>query len=328
MRALTSELEEALLRKRLLQRMDPLAASGRRESKQAGLYAFGPQLFSYCAFTVERLAPVRLPHSAIGIVLSGNKEVWLGDAVRRLQPGDVFVVPGNLDFDVVNIPDERRGLYESLLLEVSVLPAPLAGVRAARSGAASGEFEISVPLTADLVDALGHAAITLADTGYAKELADHRLAEVLLLLRDVPAARPLFACSLADQVSWLVMGAPSRDWTAAEIGRELGIGASTLRRRLGTEGRSLRQIMADCRMRLARDLLAGGHQQCRPGGRGGGLRLALAFRPALPPRLRRAAGPYAQRLTQRPAQPRPSNGIVVALMVMNSTLASSGRLAM
>ncbi len=255
---MTSELEQASLRKRLLQRMDPLAAAGRRGTAEAGLYAFGPQLFSYCAFTVERLAPVRLPHSAIGIVLSGNKEIWLGDAVRQLQPGEVFVLPGSLDFDVVNIPDERRGLYELLLLEVSALPAPLAAIQAS-SNTPSAAFDVGVPLTGDLVDALGHAAITLSETGYARELADHRLAEVLLLLRDAPAARPLFARNLADQVSWLVLGEPSRDWTAAEIGRELGIGASTLRRRLAVEGQSLRQIMADCRMKLARDLLVAGH---------------------------------------------------------------------
>ncbi len=34
------------------------------------------------------------------------------------------------------------------------------------------------------------------------------------------------------------------------------------------------------------------------------------------------------RLLLAPSQPRPSNGILVALMFMNSTLVSSGRLAM
>ena len=36
----------------------------------------------------------------------------------------------------------------------------------------------------------------------------------------------------------------------------------------------------------------------------------------------------ALRVARRPGQPRPTNGIPVAITVMNSTLASSGRLAM
>jgi len=56
-----------------------------------------------------------------------------------------------------------------------------------------------------------------------------------------------------------MLGAPSRDWTAAEIARKLGIGASTMRRHLAADGQSLRQIMLDCRMKLARNLLTTGH---------------------------------------------------------------------
>lgn len=41
-----------------------------------------------------------------------------------------------------------------------------------------------------------------------------------------------------------------------------------------------------------------------------------------------AAGVTAEARRQRPLQPRPMNGILVAITVMNWTLASSGRLAM
>jgi AraC-like DNA-binding protein len=215
-------------------------------------------LFGYCAFAIERLASVQLPHPSIIIVLTGSKEIWLGDDCQRLQAGEAFALPANLDFGVVNIPDERIGLYEALVLEVPALPAglidkPVAPARTPRT------FDICVPLTPDLVDALEHAAITLADSSHAKALAEHRLAEVLLLVQDVPAARPLFVSSLADQVSWLLLGAPSHNWTAAEIATKLGIGASTLRRRLAADGQSLRQVMRDCRMNLARSLLTAGH---------------------------------------------------------------------
>ncbi|MCB1883786.1 MAG: helix-turn-helix transcriptional regulator [Geminicoccaceae bacterium] len=246
------EPDQSRLRARLLERLRPLAAHDRR---QAGIHVHGPQLFSYCALATERLTRARLAHPAIGIVLSGNKEVWMGDSGQRLLPGEVFVFPGSLDLDVVNVPDDRAGLYESLLLEVSALPASLAG---AGTDAPPG-FDIKLPLTPDLVDALGHAAITLAASDHAEALAEHRLAEVLLLLKNMPAAKPLFAAGLADRVTWMVLNAPAHDWTAAEIAAKLGVGASTLRRRFAREGRSLRRIVREARMRLAREMLRAGN---------------------------------------------------------------------
>jgi AraC-like DNA-binding protein len=119
-------------------------------------------------------------------------------------------------------------------------------------------FDIRVTLTADLVDALAHAATTLATSEHAAILGEHRLAEVLMLLRADPAARPLFDVPLADRIRWMVAADPTRRWTSGELARRLAVGASTLRRRLTEDGTPLRAVLAAARMGVAQDILSRG----------------------------------------------------------------------
>jgi AraC-like DNA-binding protein len=246
------------LRRVLLDRLRPLAAAPGRPRKEHGMHPRGKQLFSYCCFTAERLAQFTVQKPVIGVVLSGAKEFWLGDSGRRFTAGDVFVLPGGATLDVVNLPDERNGRYEALIVEVATLPQSIARLPFPARRAARPEFDISITLTPELVDALAHAATTLATSEQATALAEHRLAEVLMLLRDDPAARALFDAPLADRIRWMVAAEPSRRWTAEEIGSRLAIGASTLRRRLSAEGTPLRTALAEARMQVAQGMLASG----------------------------------------------------------------------
>jgi AraC-like DNA-binding protein len=245
---------QSILSRRLLQLLRPLAMSS-RTARGPGLHTFARQLFSYCCIERERLASVVSEMPRIGIVLSGEKEFWLGDAGQRFVAGDVFVLPAGTAFDAVNIPSETNGLYESLLVEVTQVPKWVQEMPGARPVAG---FDLRVPLTSELVDALGHAAISLGGSDHAAALAEHRLAEVLILLRKMPVAQPLFVQSLAERAAWLVARAPAKRWTAEEIGRELGVGASTLRRKLVEAGTSLRGVQASARMHLAHEMLVRG----------------------------------------------------------------------
>jgi len=250
------------LRRLLLDRLRPLATVPGRPRKDPGRHDFsgresGWQVFSYCCFATERLVQVTVARPVIGIVLAGKKEFWFGDQGQHFVAGDVFALPGDTTVDAVNIPDERHGLYESLLVEVASLPASIARMPALPPGPRNG-FDIHITLTADLVDALAHAATTLATTKNAAVLGEHRLAEVLLLLRADPAARSLFDVPLADRIRWMVGGDPTRRWTADELADRLAMGASTLRRRLTQEGTPLRAVLAAARMNVAQDLLTQG----------------------------------------------------------------------
>jgi AraC-like DNA-binding protein len=257
-----SHPDKTHLRRQLLDRLRPLATAPGRPRKDPGLHNFtrkeaGRQVFTYCCFAAERLAQMVIARPMIGIVLSGEKEFWLGDQSQRFVAGDVFVSPGGATLDVVNIPDARNGLYESLLVEVANLPPGIAQLPDLPPAPKKG-FDIGVTLTADLVDALAHAATTLATSDHATLLGEHRLAEVLMLLRSDPAARPLFNVPLADRIRWMVAADPTRRWTANDLADRLAMGASTLRRRLTEDGTPLRAVLAAARMGVAQDMLARG----------------------------------------------------------------------
>jgi AraC-like DNA-binding protein len=250
------------LRRQLLDRLRPLATLPGRPRKDPGMHVLGRQVFTYCCFKAERIAQVTVARPLIGIVLSGAKEFWLGDAGQRFIAGDVFVLPGGATLDAVNIPDERHGLYESLLVEVASLPPSIARMPhlppVRRPMDSNKGFDVHVTLTGDLVDALAHAATTLATSDNAAILGEHRLAEVLMLLRDDAAARPLFDVSLGDRIRWMVAADPSHRWTADELASRLAMGASTLRRRLTENGTPLRTVLAAARMQVAQGLLSSG----------------------------------------------------------------------
>lgn len=248
-----TNLSEEHLRQTLLQRLRPLMASGR------GMHVHGEQLFSYCALDRERIAAAELPDPVIGIVLRGTKEIWLGDTGHVFSPGSVFVLPGGVPIDVVNIPGDQSGVYESLLFAVPELPPgvePLPPLREARQTGEPRAF--GVPLTPDLVEAFSHAATVIADGGSSQAIRRLRLAEVLTLLRPVPAARVLFHLGLADEVALMIAGAPAEAWTIPRVATRLHLGASTLRRRLKAENRTFRGILREERLRAAHSALAAG----------------------------------------------------------------------
>lgn len=240
----------------LLERLKPLASRMETIEPSQGVQVRGPQLFGYCCIARERLARISADKPRIGIVLSGEKEFWVGETGQRFVAGDIFALPAGVEFDVVNIPSDSNGLYESLLVEIERIPAILQGV-AMRTRPPRG-FDLRIPPTAELVDTLSHAAILLGASDHATALAEHRLTEVLILLAKVPAAACLFSQSLTDRITWLVMAEPSRRWTAQSLGREMGLAGSTLRRKLSDQGTSLRDTLAAARMQVAHGLLQGG----------------------------------------------------------------------
>ncbi len=244
---------EDRLRAELLARLRSFEAP-----KADGVHNHGRHLFSYCALKRERLASIKLDHPVIGIVLRGAKEVWLGDVSRAFRPGSVIVLPRNVPMDVVNIPGET-GIYESLILEVPMLPegvAPLSLAERRQRELASPAF--SVTLTDDLVEALSHAATLIRNEEVSETVQALRLLEVLTLLRPLPEARALFTQALHDEVAWLIASAPAEDWTIARVASEMGLGASTLRRRLDSEGSSFRAILRGERLKAGQAALAAG----------------------------------------------------------------------
>lgn len=224
----------------------------------AGMHNHARNLFSYCALHRERLAAIKLPHPIIGIVLRGKKEVWLGDVSQSFLPGSVIVLPRNVPMDVVNIPGET-GIYESLVLEVPLLPEGVAPLTLAeRRGREAVSRAFGVTLSDDLIEALSHAATTIRDEAMSETVQALRLTEVLTLLRELPEARALFTASLSEEVAWLIGSDPTHGWSVDHVAGAVGIGASTLRRRLAAEGSSFRAILRAERLHAGQSALAAG----------------------------------------------------------------------
>jgi AraC-like DNA-binding protein len=240
--------------RRLLDRLRPMVA----RKLEPGMNAYAEQLFIYCCFDREKVKALELDCPMVCIVLHGQKEVWLGDRTQVFPAGSVFVLPGGVPMDVVNIPDETNGLYVALRLDVPSLPEGIAPLSATErmEGGEAGSF--GLPLGEDLVEALCHAATTIADGTIGETIKRLRMTEVLALLRPLPEARMLFRQSLSEEIAWLIATAPSEPWSVADVAEQLGIGASTLRRRLSLEGASFRAILRRERLKAGQNAISSG----------------------------------------------------------------------
>lgn len=251
------QFEAEGLRRRLLDRLFR-NLTGLRDPRPAGTHPHGEGLFTYGAVSRERIVAVTLAHPLIGVVLRGRKEVWFGgDMVERLLPGMVFALPAGVPLDVVNVPCERAGLYESLIFEIAALPASVAALPQPPAMAWVGP-SVRLALTGDLVEAVAHAATAIAAGGAREMVRELRLAEMLSLVAGDPAARHLFSRRLSDDLALRMAARPDEGWSVEAAAAALGLGGSTLRRRLAREGTGFRAILTRVRMEAARRLLSAG----------------------------------------------------------------------
>lgn len=232
------------LRVDLLARLDEFAAPRGITGEQR----LARRLFCYCALERERLASIRPEGGLLGVVLRGKKEVWYGAFSEMLGPGAVFALPRGLPMDVVNIPDDR-GRYISLVLQIDRLPAGIAPQPAPRR-----IDRVSVGLTPDLVEAIAHTAAAIRSP-QSQRVGLLRLTELLTLLADDPAGRLILAGDVAERARWLIGSDPARNWQVGDLAREMGMGASSLRRALGNLGQPFRSLLAEARMQAARKVL-------------------------------------------------------------------------
>lgn len=237
------------LRATLLSRLRPFFSPGTKE----GTHEFSGQLFSYCTLHQENLKEIVLTDPVLGIVLRGAKEVWYGGRTQLFTHGMVFAFPRGISLDVVNLPDERIGIYESLCLPIPELPP---GIRPRAMSRNVARFDVA--LTPDLVEAIAHAATAVADPSQGEALARLRLTELLLLLDADPVGQILTSGDLVERARWLIAARPDHDWRVTGLAQELAVGASTLRRKLGAAGYPFRKLVADARMQAARQAIRGG----------------------------------------------------------------------
>nr|WP_245999354.1 AraC family transcriptional regulator [Paracoccus methylarcula] len=178
----------------------------------AGLKGPGPGLFTYCAFAHERLAEVRLPQPAVGVVLDGRKEIWLGDQGTVCPAGSAFVIPADTAMTVFNVPGEVHGLYRSLVIELADITPPEGGA----STADTMRLTMTEPLRASLL----HAAQALAQGPAAPAVRNARLTELVALIAHDPAGGWLGRASVSERLRRLLASASGGGLDSQCGGRE------------------------------------------------------------------------------------------------------------
>jgi len=190
------------------------------------------------------------------LVRRGRRTVRRGAAVCTAGPGEgILMAPGV--YDVTNSPDGGDEPYRSdwLAWDTDLVippeeaepaePAPIEGAR--RLPSVDASFE----------DAFTTACKALETSDQLpRPIVKHRVLEVLIWLQaqGLRLASP-GKKSLGDQIREMVTDDPAADWSVASLAAAFSTSEATLRRRLGAEGISAKQLISDARMWRALALL-------------------------------------------------------------------------
>lgn len=194
---------------------------------------------------------VSIDHPMLILVLRGDKEVGLADALVRIPQGDVVILAGGRAYDMRNLPDPQ-GVYEAAWIDLDPalaadLPPPLAS--------AIPQVQAITP-TAGCQEAFERTAAAIKDAALPQSVVRLRTLEMLAWIAESGAA-PVWppGHSLVTRLRRLVAAQPDQRWMSAAVAERLGMSEATLRRRLAAEGRSFNEVLADVRMSRALALL-------------------------------------------------------------------------
>lgn len=203
-----------------------------------------------------RNVPIHQPVAVL--VVSGHKIIALGERRIEITPGELLLLPSGCTIEIGNHPSHRGEDY--LALAIAFPEDSLSLFR--RSYGPDIRVDMlplwNAPATNDIVSAVAQwvewCMLHPLDPIHAR----HRYAEILLLLASAGIAGNLLLnrdTRWRDRVAQLLSLDPARDWSVGDVCRRLGIGESTLRRRLHEEGSSFRQVLEESRMLSALALL-------------------------------------------------------------------------
>ncbi len=203
-----------------------------------------------------RNIPIHQPVAVL--VLSGQKVILLGERRLEVTAGELLLLPGGCTIEIGNHPDHRGEPY--LALAMAFPEQSLAQFRRSYGAEVAAETppRWSAPATLEYVAAMTQWFNWCRRHPFDATLARHRQVEMLLLLARAGIAGNLLlhrSAAWRERVAQLIALDPAREWSAGEVCRRLGIGESTLRRRLNEEKSGFRQVLEESRMVTALALL-------------------------------------------------------------------------
>lgn len=201
-----------------------------------------------------RHVPILLP--TICHVRRGEKRLYGGSEVVCADARHVILLPAGLSLSLENCPSADGYCADTVSFSLDLVHQfhsryPDSPAALPRPAAASA---VCVPLNPDSQRMWTHLLNTLADPHAAAALQQHALDGLLLALQLTGQAGGLLQARhdlLSVRVQQVLMAAPAAPWTVADVAKRLYVGASTLRRRLGEEGRPFRQLREEVRLGLA-----------------------------------------------------------------------------
>ncbi len=228
-----------------------VAAAARLETTQGGDGA-SEWLGLYRCWRPQEIRDVMMPDATVLLVLRGRKELVTASQSWTAGPGEVLLVPAGSAFWLGNYPEAPgqgyRGLAVRFSVEVVAQFRQIYGQQLDRFSL-QGRWHALAP--DDFLHAVRQWLTWCADRAPDRELARHRLVELLLLLARAHLAGNLL---LAEHPSWsrrvtgLLHLDPARPWRMEEVGSRLGVSESTLRRRLQDEGKGFRTLLEEVRL--------------------------------------------------------------------------------
>jgi AraC-like DNA-binding protein len=182
----------------------------------------------------------------------------LGERKLEILPGELLLLPGGCTVEIGNHPGPRGEPY--LGLAMAFPPASIEQFRRSYGTEIPDNIRPlwSASAPGDMVTAMAQWLEWCMHHPVDPSLARHRQVEILMLLARAGIAGNLLLDREAawhERVAQLIALDPARDWSAGELCRRLGIGESTLRRRLNQEGVGFRQVLEESRMVTALALL-------------------------------------------------------------------------
>lgn len=211
--------------------------------------------FTLTCVTSRHLHRINLYSAALFHVTQGHKTLFYGDTQLTATASDLIIIPADLSLDIVNHPSS--GFFHSDLLLLR--PQLLSAFRRTASPEFISEPQKSlcVPFNPELLF-LWNNIIEASRQGLSFHFQEHLITGFLSILHQkgyiLPLLRPA-SDGFSDSVRQIVMLSPAEAWTVEDVACQLGVGGSTLRRRLQQESTGFRQIVEEVRMSHALSML-------------------------------------------------------------------------
>lgn len=206
---------------------------------------------------LHHLHRVKLFSAGLCHVTQGRKVIVQGENRLVATSRSLIIIPANTPLEIINTPENGFFNSELLFLSPEVLSRFKQQHLHSQTPVPNQLTSLCAPFGPDL-SFVWSTVLNAVRNNLSTAVQEHLVMGLLLVLHQEGLAGPLLIeprFNLTEQVRQIVLFSPATQWTVEEIARQLSVGASTLRRRLQSEGQHFRQVVEEVRMSCALSML-------------------------------------------------------------------------